>query len=946
MKSDKEVVVSDLNVSSKEQQLKHRFFNNQKPEPVPALPATTFKPDRNFSEFLEEMQNSLKSQPAGGMTQDLLKQQANIMQQQVDLLRQEQKSLQQVFLHMNRPASDDPKRLMAEMLAPLDKQIKEVKSYYEETKSTAKEISSQVNDLKKAIDENRVSMKLRKSVEDGMNKFTVKKQAFDGKVREAENLVSNFLLETEDNIGLATCKQGVEYLREQIEAVQKDAEKIELDMQARFKRIVQQAQKVKSIPQEVSNAPNFEGSEARIEKMLGGRVDYEEILWDINEMSTMKNKLIQEYKKMTPIYPKIINQVQIVTQVAEKRTALKKPAQLIPVPQSNARKTIKTKPSSLQNIIGQTQMVKPSSVRQPASRAASDKASDRASEKAPSIIDKDRKTELVNKNDSRATPRIESNYKPDLTNESFEKGRLNESYNEEGKNDEIKQMMRNKSPEPFQTKPGVCKGEQTKEITFNNIYPNIRNIETQEPPKPSIVEKTVDAVTEFFLNQILLQEKPKPKLSEPKPSKWLGVEEISELTKLGLYFDPLTIDKIGKEVLKSEINDLKSKKNLIQKNPKFESQDEKEESNYEDDFENSQEKNSETQEVVNNDSQNKARESLFNKISPKTPPQFYEQRFEGPEKSLNMPEPIHPTHPEAGIQNLLDPRILGRMSAASIQHYISALIDSGHIPRSQDTPSFLSRSPTPKTMPMATPQYKHTSDTTILEQKLPEEVREFFTSPIGGQIFSTIKENPSLSPQQVMESWVRKQGFNVNYPAKYDLPHKPTEKDVFGKPEPRGARIFDVDAEEKKIAEESSSVRKVFSIPVLEINRKSHSNPDECLVTDSEVSGLSQSGSIGSEVFNIENSEVLGGFMEYIKQARELEEGQVPGNADLSEGEVRMEEESLSSGEIPKGLLSKHLMVHAEDKHRLSGSGILSEEDFNVSDEEGEFDPNAIFKVE
>ena len=86
--------------------------------------------------------------------------------------------------------------------------------------------------------------------------------------------------------------------------------------------------------------------------------------------------------------------------------------------------------------------------------------------------------------------------------------------------------------------------------------------------------------------------------------------------------------------------------------------------------------------------------------------------------------------------------------------------------------------------------------------------------------------------------------------------------------------------------------------------------------------------------------------MEYIKQARELEEGQVPGNADLSEGEVRMEEESLSSGEIPKGLLSKHLMVHAEDKHRLSGSGILSEEDFNVSDEEGEFDPNAIFKVE
>jgi hypothetical protein len=777
-----------------------------------------------------------------------------------------------------------------------------------------------------------------------MNKFTQKKQVFNDKVREAENLVNHFAAETEENLNLSGCKQGIEYLKEQIEAIQKDAEKIENDMQDRFKRILIQAQKVKTIPVETWKLPDFEGSEAKLEKALGGRMDYEEVLFEINELSTLKNRLLMEFKKSAPVYPKPVK--PIVTQVAEKKTSVKKPAQMVPVPQAPPRKTVKTKPSSLQHIVTQPKQMPKSSSRQGgSSRAGSDQ---------PSIIDKDQKPvkgedlekfekplkSIKNKSPDREDVKspiqnqIPDNLRQPVKNiENFRESR------NEFKDDFIPGTIpKPSSPEAFKTRTGVCKGEQTKTVTIDQIYPNLKNIETQEPPKPSLVEKTVDAVTEFVLNKLLLKEPSAGKPAEIKPSKWLGVSELSELTKLGLYFDPLTIDKVGKEVLKNEIIDLKSKKTQP-KVLKVSEPSEKEESNYEDDFE----EDLKIEEPVIKETKPEPSQSLFDKISPKTPPQFYDQRFEIPEKSPSLTEGVG----GEGFHSLFDPRLLGRMSASSIQHYISALIESGHIPRSQGTPSFFSRDPTPKTLPLTTPQYK-ASETTIIEPKMPEDVKEFFTSPVGAQIFSTIKENPSLSPQQVMESWVKRQGFSVNYPPKIDFPHNNSEQQVFDadlKPEPRGARIFDLEAEEKKISEENSSIRKVFSIPVLSLPRKSHSQ-EECLVTDSEVSGLSQTGSIGSEVFNIENPEFFGGFMDFVRKARELEEGQVPGNSDLSEGEVRMSDSNLSSGEIPRGLVLNQLKVQRDEKPRLSGSGLLSESDFDVSDEEGDFHSSTIFKVE
>ncbi|OMJ72206.1 hypothetical protein SteCoe_29412 [Stentor coeruleus] len=953
---NQDIVVSNMNISNKELQLKQRFLNNSRPE-ILAKPATpSVVQDPALTSFLDEMQNTLKKQSSGNVPMDLLKQQTAIVQQQAELLKQEQKNFQKVIQQFAKPAVEDPKRALAELLAPLNKQILDLKNYYEETKTSAKEISNQVNDLKKTLQSKRPAEPLTKSIEEGMGKFSRKKAALDYKVKETESIVKDVITDAQDRVNLAGCGQGIEYLREQIEAVNKDAEKIETDLQNRFKRIMQQVQKVKSIPNEVT-INSFAGSEETIYQALGGRMDYDSILSELETISEYKTKLIQDYKKNTPIYPKV--QKQTVVQGADKKP-VRKPLQMHPVPTGLVKKTIKTKPQALQNIPTQPKILQ-KQIEKPRSGSRSSGTPVSVLEKPKDLNEKDMRKETSEIHRKTPTPRNPPRPTPPATSRSIDSSK---DFEERPSTSIIPKAP---SPQPFQTRPGVTKGQQTKDVINKaDIYPALKTIETQEPPKSSIEQRTVDAVTEFLLTQIL--EAPKKKtlsVPEVQPSKWLGVEELSELTRLGIYVDPLTIDRLGKEVLQQQILDLKNQKKIQEKPPakekierkpeivieKTPKDNEENEDNYDSDFEESSGSN--CNQKPNKDPKEEEKALLFDKISPKTPPLMYEKRFEIPERS---PITSIIERPEQNLGSLLDPRILGRMSAASIQHYITALIDAGHMQKPNDQASFLTRSLTPLSQPLTTPapqalptpQYRHTTDTTIVETKMPDEVKEFMSSNIGSQILTTIKENPHLTAQQVMENWAQRQGFNQRYPPKQEFPHKKTEDGIFGKPMSAGARVFDVEEEEKKVFQENSTSRRLISIPVLEIHRKTESTDSGKIVSDSDVSGLSHSGSVGSEVFNIENAEFLGGFMEFVRKARELEEGQVPGNSDLSEGEVRMDYEGLSSGEIPQEVLNPVVLrVEKKDRLRISGSGMLSDDDFQLSEEleEGEFDPHNIFKV-
>ena len=61
----------------------------------------------------------------------------------MDLQRSNQQSLESALKHMTkRSPQEDSRKVLAEVLAPLNRQIMEVKAYYEETKSTASHIAT------------------------------------------------------------------------------------------------------------------------------------------------------------------------------------------------------------------------------------------------------------------------------------------------------------------------------------------------------------------------------------------------------------------------------------------------------------------------------------------------------------------------------------------------------------------------------------------------------------------------------------------------------------------------------------------------------------------------------------------------------------------------------------------------------------------------------------
>ena len=63
MSQNQDIVVTNLNISSKEQQLKQRFLSNTRPDQTvkASLPVSS-QPEIGLNSFLQEMQNTLKQQ--------------------------------------------------------------------------------------------------------------------------------------------------------------------------------------------------------------------------------------------------------------------------------------------------------------------------------------------------------------------------------------------------------------------------------------------------------------------------------------------------------------------------------------------------------------------------------------------------------------------------------------------------------------------------------------------------------------------------------------------------------------------------------------------------------------------------------------------------------------------------------------------------------------------
>ena len=165
------------------------------------------------------------------------------------------------------------------------------------------------------------------------------------------------------------------------------------------------------------------------------------------------------------------------------------------------------------------------------------------------------------------------------------------------------------------------------------------------------------------------------------------------------------------------------------------------------------------------------------------------------------------------------------------------------------------------------------------------------------------------------------------------------EDHVFGRAPREQKPRFDLSFEAAKIAAENNQMRhEIAMVP----HKIQHFNiPSSVSALSESDSELHSQLSIGSEIFSTEHPDFLGGFVDYVRKAQGMEEGQIIPSGGLSEGEIRFSQSSVSSGEVSADRGDQPLGIRP--KLNISTADLMSEDDCASS--VGEFDPYSIFKV-
>ena len=839
-----------------------------------------------------------------------------------------------------------------------------------------------------------------------------------------------------------------------MEAVQKDTEVFENELQNRYRRVLEQGEKLKAIPSDsIFPKPDFQGSKAKVTETLGGRFDYEGLMADMDSIRTQKNALMLQFRQSAIVYPKytppkasapeargpnVRTKRNAPTPYSDRRSSGgrsvgSKPTSEKQFPLSNKiKKTISTKPKNLINLPSKAiecppeektkQVVKPAD---PPARpaisvdellakpvAAPKPVPVAASPPAPIRTQTQKQVSagraIFEGTDTSTTPNLYKNIEPAVT-----------------------PAKPTETPNQIE----VSKPEEKKTIKpANLITPEFKipvaSIQTQEPPVPNLDAKAIDILTDFVLaNQLgTLKAPPIPVELRSSPSKWLGMGDLNDLIREGINVDSDLIEKLGREVLADGIRVIKGDLEFEKghgKSEKAQIQEEiEEEDEYGEDFdEYSSEAPSEKPDILS--------ENIPEPAKPSIQPLKFEQKqrefvpaTENPQFVPTTTTPViaetHSITPQpeftsaqqtltgqqannmqasnvqqgsviqqpGDVNSLLSPRILGQMSAAAIHSYVSSLIASGHI--SQNTgpaapqasnetvskPQAIISTAIPSNEPIQSQTESEQSSRSFIQNSarqeqgarsaqqpqakveeskssLPPELADFFSTPAGRDLYAMIQqEHGQVDPQKIMEKFAQKvvksprssiPFLNVGYKPETEVREgasRTPEDHVFGRvardPKPR----LDISLEFAKMAAENNHMRhEINMVP----HKITHVN------IPSSVSALSESDcdlhsqlSIGSEIFSMpEHPDFLGGFVDYVRKAQGMEEGQICPSGGLSEGEIRFSQSSISSGEVSAMTGDQPLGIRP--KLNISTADLMSEDDYASS--VGEFDPYSIFKV-
>lgn len=189
-------------------------------------------------------------QTAGGnaIPQSLLFQQTRLMEKQVEVLEQNQKSMSEVINNVLNQGATGPgsaanlrqqifhenRTMMLQMMAPLTQQLNDMKILYENSKATSGDIGGKIDELKKVL-----AMQ---------GDFYIR----GGATSQSMSNTNPFLGGQSDIMDPNVVKKGIEEIREQMKDMQREAHLIESDMDQRRQAAMLKTQQQRYLPQSLT----------------------------------------------------------------------------------------------------------------------------------------------------------------------------------------------------------------------------------------------------------------------------------------------------------------------------------------------------------------------------------------------------------------------------------------------------------------------------------------------------------------------------------------------------------------------------------------------------------------------------------------------------------------------------------------------------------------------
>ncbi len=330
-------IISAYSLSQREQTLKNRLYSNQKAKTTlfdplarntagravqceaPATAEARTVTDQNMNEFITDVrQEFAKSQMATGgtgMAQNFLYHKTQMLENHLGMLQKNQETMADLVKTVVKAggagaSSKDEKikydicnenrRLLMESMAPLHRQIEEIKSMYEGNKETTKELYDNIETLKEIV---------KTKPYDVDAEVDRKYRTYRSNNRQINGAISTGC-DTVDKMGVAAgisseaYKQEAVKIKEQMQEVQRETQAMELEMQRQFARTLEENERCKLLLTAGISQPKISppaGSGLSIRQRLG-EFDYDSFMDSVGDVAVEVSTLEKKFRAGGTVY--------------------------------------------------------------------------------------------------------------------------------------------------------------------------------------------------------------------------------------------------------------------------------------------------------------------------------------------------------------------------------------------------------------------------------------------------------------------------------------------------------------------------------------------------------------------------------------------------------------------------------------------------------------------